>query len=108
MYSADADGRGHFFFFTFYFFFTFFFFLHTKIYGPNWSETQSQTAWVTPPPTHHDPIKIHIVYRLSPLFIFFLTLRCIPGGGGVLPIFFICICAARMPLFLTIFLSLAT
>ena len=25
-----------------------------------------------------------------------------PGGGGVLPIFFICICAARMPLFLTV------
>ena len=30
------------------------------------------------------------------------------GGGGVLPIFSIYICAARMPLFLAIFLSLAT
>ena len=45
---TDADGRGH------------FIFIktikknkniwHTYIYGPNWSETQSQTAWVTPPP----------------------------------------------------------
>ena len=56
MYSADADGSGR----------TrtdadiLFVFkkkikkkkknVHTYIYGPNWSETQSQTAWVTPPP----------------------------------------------------------
>ena len=47
MYSADAD-----------IFFFNFFFLHTKIYGPNWSETQSQTAWVTPP-------RIMILWRRS-------------------------------------------
>ena len=46
---TDADGRGHFIFIKIFFFF---FLGHTYIYGPNWSETQSQTAWVTPPPPH--------------------------------------------------------
>ena len=43
MYSADADGRGH--------FLILYFFWHT----------QSPTAWVThpPPPMHHDPMKIY-------------------------------------------------
>ena len=41
MYSADADGH---------FFLIFFFFLAYRSTGPNWSETQSPIAWVTPPP----------------------------------------------------------
>ena len=62
MYSADADGRGRkrtdadgrgrtr----TFYLYLkkNIYIFWHTYIYGPNWSETQSQTAWFTPPPPH--------------------------------------------------------
>ena len=55
MYSADADGRGRTrtdadILFLFNNFLFLFFFGHTYFYGPNWSETQSQTAWVTPPP----------------------------------------------------------
>ena len=67
MYSADADGRGIFLLliFLFYLFFLFAFFCwHTLIYGANWNETQSPTAWVTPPPpTHHDLMKIYWVYH---------------------------------------------
>ena len=48
MYSAEADGH-----FLFYFFFAY------RSTGPNWSETQSPTAWITPPPTHHDLMKIY-------------------------------------------------
>ena len=48
---TGADGRGH-------FICKLLFFWgggggHAQIYWPNWSETQSQTAWVTPLPTRN-------------------------------------------------------
>ena len=64
---ADADGRGRTRTFNFYLKEHFFFFFgHTYIYGPNWSETQGQTAWVTPPP----PIsKLYELYAHIPGWI---------------------------------------
>ena len=48
---------------TFFFWAALFLGIHRST-GPNWSETQGQTAWVTPPPpTHHDLMKIYRVYR---------------------------------------------
>ena len=107
---TDADGRGHllFNFFNFFFFLIIFIFYIHRSTGPIGARPRVRPLGSPPPPhTHHDHMKIYIVYRLSLLFIFFLTAMYTvytPGGG----VHFICICAARMPLFLTIFLSLAT
>ena len=93
---TDADGRGRtrtdadiYLFFDFKKKIYIFFCIHRST-GPIGAR-----PWVrplgSPPPTHHDPIKIHIVYRWSPLFILFLTLRCIlciPGGGGGYSLYF--------------------
>ena len=87
MYSADADGRGRTrtFIFVILFFF-FFFFLHTKIYGPNWSETQSQTAWVTPPPHASWSHKYTYSLPVRPVIYLFLDFAMYTvytrGGGG--------------------------
>ena len=93
MYSADADGRGR----TrtdadgrgrtrtFYYFYFFIFFCIHRSTGPIGARPRVRPLG-SPPPTHHDPIKIHIVYRLSPLFIYFLDFAMYTvytrGGGG--------------------------
>ena len=70
MYSADADGRGRTRTFN-YFFFFFFFCIHVDLRAQ--LERDPESDHLGPPPTHHDPMKIYIVYRLSPLLFFFLT-----------------------------------
>ena len=92
---TDADGRGHFIFFYFFYFFIF-------CLAQLERDPESDRLGHPPPPhaswSHKDTYSLPV----KPILYLF------SWGGGVLPIFFICICAARMPLFLTIFLSLAT
>ena len=62
MYSADADGRGHFIFI----FLLLFFCMHIST-GPIGARPRVRPLGSPPPPplspTHHDPMKIYRVYR---------------------------------------------
>ena len=109
MYSADADGRGRTrtdadIYFIFYFFIFIFFCIH-RATGPIGARPRVRPLGSPPPfPTHHDHMKIYIVYWLSLLFIFFLTLRCIlciprGEGGGTPYIFHMHMCRQNAPLF---------
>ena len=55
MYSADADGRGHFKFFYFLFFWAYID-LHAQLERDPESDRLGHPP---PPPTHHDPMKIY-------------------------------------------------
>ena len=59
MYSADADGRGHFFLF----FFIFYFLACIDLRAQLERDPGSDRLGHPPPHTHHDPMKIYRVYR---------------------------------------------
>ena len=66
MYSADADGRGHFFIcYFFYIFFIIIFVAFIDLRAQLERDPESDRLGHPPPPTHHDHMKIYIVYWLS-------------------------------------------
>ena len=121
MYSADADGRGR--TRTFIYFFTlkkktilfFYFFAYIDLRAQLERDPESDRLGHPPPPhaswSHKDtyslPVK-PVIYFVLDFAMYTVYTRGGGGGGeGGTPYIFH-ICAARMPLFLTIFLSLAT